>query len=567
MAPKTISRMRNQISDNFATYGAVSFYDRGVFLALSPLFILNSALINKSYESLTDILLGALSIALALAVCIAYSEIAVRSVFSKLQNHTVYLLGIAIFGFTVGGLLEVAKRGFSFLLGLDSSLSTSFLNGFIRNGILGTLIVFATTGLVLAQRNYKTERATLVAEQLSLLALNRNTDSLDRLVREALSDFVTTSRQDLLRATGLASDALRQVVEQKLRPLSHRLWERNVEEIPSFAWSDLIRHNVQHNRLFPAATAAIYFVTAFPILYFIGGFLEGFRSSFLGSLVIFVALAVAKVVKFKDFKSAAVYYTFLHIAVALAVVLANEITFGPVLEIGPVRLAAVTFLFIIEMNLLFGLVSGMKGNSEKIRQDLIHLGIMKSISRDAVRIQNQLENRELANFLHGNLQNSLLASAARLENLPTDSAEYRAELSMIVELLGSIEDSNPSMTSDPLGNQLESLKESWKGMVDVVLLRYPTSTGYAALDSTISRVISEGLTNAVRHGHATNIEISVLEIANGWQLRLVDDGLGPTNRPPGLGTKLFDSLAPGDWDLSFGKSGGSVLTLNLVADA
>jgi hypothetical protein len=218
------------------------------------------------------------------------------------------------------------------------------------------------------------------------------------------------------------------------------------------------------------------------------------------------------------------------------------------------------------MNLVFGLLSAMKGNSKTIRQNLVSLGIMQSINRDAVQIQNQLDNRELANFLHGDLQNTLLASVARLEYLPVNSGEYDAELARIIDLLESVVEPRLTISSDSLSVQLAKFQESWHGLVDIVTLRCPETTGFASLDSTITRVISEGVTNSVRHGCATNIQISVVALSTGWQIILTDDGMGPTIQSPGLGSKLFDSLAPGNWSLLAGPAGGSVLTINLVSE-
>ncbi len=566
MAFDRIKRFRDRISQNFATYGAVSFYDRRVFLVLSPIFVINSTLLTNVAKSFTDILLWVLCNSLALLVCVAYCEIAVLTFFSKWQNHALYIPAIAVFGFTVGGLLELSKTLFCTLVGLDLTLASNFANRFMQNGVLGAIIVFGTTGLVLAQRTYRAERSVLVAQHLSQLAMSKKMDSHDPDVKEALLEFVNSSRQELLRSREIAGEALRQVVEQRLRPLSHRLWERKIQEIPSFGWADLMRYTLAHNKVFPVATAVIYFLCTFPLLYSTWGLAEGFQRSAIGLAVILIGLGVGKLLQFKQFSTAAFFYVFLQAFVAFASVTATAFAFGSTLEVGQFRVGAVTFLFLLEMNLVFGLLSAMKGNSKTIRQNLVSLGIMQSINRDAVQIQNQLDNRELANFLHGDLQNTLLASVARLEYLPVNSGEYDAELARIIDLLESVVEPRLTISSDSLSVQLAKFQESWHGLVDIVTLRCPETTGFASLDSTITRVISEGVTNSVRHGCATNIQISVVALSTGWQIILTDDGMGPTIQSPGLGSKLFDSLAPGNWSLLAGPAGGSVLTINLVSE-
>jgi signal transduction histidine kinase len=69
----------------------------------------------------------------------------------------------------------------------------------------------------------------------------------------------------------------------------------------------------------------------------------------------------------------------------------------------------------------------------------------------------------------------------------------------------------------------------------------------------LKRVVHECEVNAQRHGEATHMLIVVGEMNGLWEVRCVDDGIGPSRlAKPGLGSNLFDELCAhysGEWSL------------------
>jgi nitrate/nitrite-specific signal transduction histidine kinase len=75
-------------------------------------------------------------------------------------------------------------------------------------------------------------------------------------------------------------------------------------------------------------------------------------------------------------------------------------------------------------------------------------------------------------------------------------------------------------------------------------------------------VLVEAVNNAVRHGRAASIDLTLAAGTDPSTLHLTvdDDGIGPVQRPPGLGSALLDAMCDGDWGLARRPEGGSRLS-------
>jgi len=77
--------------------------------------------------------------------------------------------------------------------------------------------------------------------------------------------------------------------------------------------------------------------------------------------------------------------------------------------------------------------------------------------------------------------------------------------------------------------------------------------------------IEEGLANALHHGHASEVAITVTTTKTMHVLSLIDNGIGPTSGLPGLGSSLFNSCAGSSWSLNCGPEGiGAKLILQIT---
>jgi anti-sigma regulatory factor (Ser/Thr protein kinase) len=76
--------------------------------------------------------------------------------------------------------------------------------------------------------------------------------------------------------------------------------------------------------------------------------------------------------------------------------------------------------------------------------------------------------------------------------------------------------------------------------------------------------VREALSNAYRHGSATAVGIVATEERGGAAtLDVVDNGYGPRDGDPGLGSVLLDQWTESDWTLESTTGGGARLVAHL----
>ena len=172
-------------------------------------------------------------------------------------------------------------------------------------------------------------------------------------------------------------------------------------------------------------------------------------------------------------------------------------------------------------------------------------------------------NRDLANYLHGSVQNRLLSAALRIETGQGGPEDLLGELRAVEDLLDTAAAPIQDVSDLDLPQRLSDLAARWNGYLSIEISL--DSDGYESeLDKQIYEVANEAISNAVRHGLASSLHFEVTSAADGWlTISATDDGLGPRNGSAGLGSALFDSIARENWSLNATELGGSALQLRL----
>jgi signal transduction histidine kinase len=230
----------------------------------------------------------------------------------------------------------------------------------------------------------------------------------------------------------------------------------------------------------------------------------------------------------------------------------------------PISISFAIFIWFVEVTLALGMVRVMRENHREIRRDLDRLLGTKSIKNEIEKSRNLLLNREFANYLHGSVQNQLISSALKIERNGNNPEVTLRELAEVERILESADKFSSSTSGATLLHQLKELKSNWAGFVEISI---ETSSDFSDLESiTVQKLVqvaNEGISNAVRHGHAENIQVHLTKTGTVIELSITDDGLGPVSKKPGLGTKFYNFVAPGNWSLNPDPKGGSILVLTL----
>lgn len=170
------------------------------------------------------------------------------------------------------------------------------------------------------------------------------------------------------------------------------------------------------------------------------------------------------------------------------------------------------------------------------------------------------QRRALAHTLHSAVQGKLAAAAAACEQAvlgqrSEDDAHAIAELA----IRGILEHDLPAIESDLsrqdelLHNPWNELQERWSPFVRLVL---PADIDEPwRHDVLVVEAVSEAIANAIRHGSAHTVTVSLCPEADGTTLEIRNDGRPPSRVSRGFGSRHFGAVARADWTLSADESG------------
>lgn len=190
------------------------------------------------------------------------------------------------------------------------------------------------------------------------------------------------------------------------------------------------------------------------------------------------------------------------------------------------------------------------------------------IKHEALRREESRMRRDLAYALHGGLQADLTASAMRVQQAldAGDTATARKTLDEARNLIQKGWHTSPVSTAD-LRSTAQAAAESWGGIVDITLDISVKREPSARTLCQVEEVLLEGIGNAVRHGRAKCIAITIDMHGDGVHIAITDDGVGVTGSHVGLGSAMLDDIAPGAWTLTPAATGGSTLSVALTTAA
>ena len=159
--------------------------------------------------------------------------------------------------------------------------------------------------------------------------------------------------------------------------------------------------------------------------------------------------------------------------------------------------------------------------------------------------------RESARILHGTVQTRLIACAVAIERASeTRDADAFHEALREAQAVLAQPAINTTPDSSSLIEEVQRKVQLWSGLCDITVdvdAMLAEIQGRFARD--VGRVVEEGLSNAIRHGNATSIQVRVSRSNSSVNVEVDDNGIGPRRGLPGLGSSLLDSVSP-DWHLS-----------------
>jgi signal transduction histidine kinase len=241
----------------------------------------------------------------------------------------------------------------------------------------------------------------------------------------------------------------------------------------------------------------------------------------------------------------------------------GELAFGYVTEFDAFETVMAVWLWLTQLTFISAFLSGVRKSGFEIKQQFADLYGSGSIDR-AVRLnQARIQNRDFANYLHGQVQNKLLSVALGLEKGKATKEELEQALAVVENILKTLDSNFQTMNSGDIDAEVAKLNDQWLGFIKI---RWNLDTGVKNLETRkrilLMQLVDEAISNAVRHGLAKKVLVNAAVAADEEvTLEVIDDGIGPRDGKAGLGSTFFKSVSKGNWKLEQGPNGGSKLNL------
>lgn len=508
-----------------------------IYFAGLPLVFLSSVATHVTNPSGTELAFYSLANLASLGILILAVVLLLPWLRTSKLNPIVL---IAIFGIFLGSLKAVSTAGFVVALNLEPSLEYALTSRFFTP-LVGLWFALAGAGLQAALINFENARTRLILRKVKLQDRDnqRAIPALDEFLGKAQA-LIKSSSADPRQISSLIFD----LVQKQLRPLIYDLWRGESQKHPSFKLSDLYRRAIGTLPYPALLTAAIHAITS------IGSFGPS-GSDFWPIATVVTFISTFAVLSLANLLRARL--AILRRAPLVTLIVTSSLT-SVVLHLSLAALNfegwnphwsiwLVTVWWVGSLVVIIGVVgAAIETNRENLEQLLEIHGL--SAEDEPAQVTEFLQQREVANHLHSNLQNQLLAQAIRLE--AASDMDLEIELAMLRKTLEGAK--NPAR---PDGGSLEDILQRWRGIVELELNIQQEPT------AALGEAIGEGISNAYRHGKARRVSISLTAA----ELVVKDDGFGPLGGNSGVGTQFFATL--GSWSLTPLEEGGSELRINL----
>lgn len=369
---------------------------------------------------------------------------------------------------------------------------------------------------------------------------------------EAAADDVLTRVNGALGGTdpvarAAAAEDLRAFVETRIRPLSAQLYDVAETALPQVRIRDILRECVSTRPVRPVATGLL---CALPIFIFqLAQYSLGDALLQAGTHAALVAGALAAVALAS--RRGYVRGAALPIAAATAIALTSikvllsgnaSIGSGILISSGTWVLASV-----IAVALLDAVFYGRAKELPSIRATL------DSQAVDAIAERREIvrASRDLATFVHGTLQSTLLATAFAIEDASRlrDEGRVNETLEAARQALGSLH-AERQVPAPDIGSELRRRSQMWRGYLDVTVEVECAGPLPPAVIEIAGNVVQEALANARKHGDARHVGVKVVRDGGVLMVTVRDDGSGPCGGDRGLGSRQLDAVAGTRWALS-----------------
>lgn len=343
---------------------------------------------------------------------------------------------------------------------------------------------------------------------------------------------------------------LRMAAKATVRPLSRQLWAYAPARVPTPGLGRILRTIVTEQPFQPTVLILIYWATTFGGTIAALGWLNGLTAILIGTVLITGVLGGANTIMRRHPQ----HHASIFIAATITLQLTGLLTFPLRDAWGATPYTWAEYVASCIGGVVLILVTSGFGSVRTYRSDLartfrsdIDDELKESL---AASVQVAQLARESARVLHGSVQTRLVACAVAIEQASRtqDVEAFRAAMreahdALVPPAIG-VEDTRG------MADQLDRTVALWSGLCEVQLnLDVTLGDTRGSLARNTCRVVEEAINNAITHGEASQVVVNVEGQEGAVVVDVSDNGRGPGDDEPGLGSALFDSLCE-HWELT-----------------
>ena len=463
-------------------------------------------------------------------------------------------------------------------------------HGYALERATGAALSFAVwyalaTLIVDGWRRHRAVVAQLRAEMLREQELaERSTAMLNNFRQSVVLQTQRALREGLQAASAAsgeptaAADSLRHTVNDLIRPLSHELELRAIADaellataeqpaaIPRVPLRGYLAGIFTARPFAPLATAAVVIATPLVVSIHVLGPILGTTAVLMSATVVGLSLQalrgpiMAAIPRWSVALSALVVTcTWVGVTVLVGLLLAGLVGLSrqPLdtwLASAGVSTTSSSLLVLLALALTTMVSAAIEGSVEEqlrtARTKLRATAISVEWAAARLRQRAWVEQRSFGRLLHGTVQASMVATALKIRDQSPEEAAVT-----IAGLTTRMQYALGAGVETPWRREIDNLADVWGGAIDLTVNVMPSAGNAMDQDSlaahSLLQVLSEGVTNAVRHGDANSVRATVEAQANYLLLTLRDDGVPAlSSGASGSGTRIYEANCA-DWSLTF----------------
>jgi len=425
------------------------------------------------------------------------------------------------------------------------------------------------------------ERAKLLSELVDnrlrerrrTLLANALTEEMTRSVAAKVAASVSETRSTLASALTYADSTLalrdiakglRSTVDRDIRPMSRELWARTPPAETRLDWRTLLRLSC-YEQPFPLFIIAVIMLgLGLPLSLSLPHPLSATLMDIVQ--IAFVLLYLWVVDRYFRTRDALGYWLAIagtSVVVLLPALIVSSFGWTPADR----DFWFTSAFFGVPLLIVFScIVSGLEGTREAILERVRTLVDEAAVARELGTRELQFASQKLARHLHSSLQGRLMAISLELEQAAEQGRAaamrdvlQRLDVLLEAPLVGAFEEGAVDVEA-----ALDKLIAEWSAVADVSLEYQPNWSGQLEQGQLIVGIAEEAIANAVRHGHASRIQLQVVGSGTDVVVTIENDGLTQPIGAPGLGTRWLDQVSRTDWQLQPIDSGGMRLRVRLA---